>query len=363
MIIAHTGDLHIKDGGIVTLDEQTAVLRQIRRDVDVIVVSGDIFDGASTPAERNAALETFQFWGEEAPVIAVKGNHDRDGDLLYLSELRTKNLIHVAEAFEILRTPECVFVLIPWPSRAKVAAWMTEADRTSVDAAAGGAMRALLSGARAMTTDSAAPVVVVGHLEIGSATMDSGQPIAGRCDIEVGADDLAEVDANYYALGHIHKPQDVAASMRYAGSPRQMSHGEAPGHGYTIAKVGRGGCQVKHVELKSPRFYTVEAVWHDGKLRIEYGAADPRADFLKLRYTVPEADRTQAREAAEKWAAAWEHCKLDPVIITEERASRSEVRAARSPEEKLTALWEAKGAAPGRSKEILEKLTVLSVVC
>ena len=359
MLIGHTGDLHIKDGGVVTLEEQAEVLGGIGDPGFVsLLVAGDVFDAASTPAERNTAIEVFTRWADLHPVIIVRGNHDRPGDLQFLARLRTKHMIHVAEGFEIYKTQHCNYILMPWPNRARVAAWLPEPDRLKVDAAAGYAVRALIRGAKATVTGQTDdPLIFVGHLEIGEATMDSGQPIAGHCDIDVALDDLLELEAEYYALGHIHKPQTLDGRVRYAGSPRQMSFGEAAGHGYSVYNTVTK--EITHVELPSPQFTTVDAEWDGTGLRMNPPSGLLVGDPVRLRYTAPESERAQAREAAERFAAEFTRCKLEPKILIGDREHRSEIRAAITPADKLRSYWQSKDATPERAETILQKLNVL----
>ena len=355
MRLFHTADLHLRESGEVSLDEQVKVLKQIDPKGGMLVVAGDIFDGASSPAERNAAIEIFTTWADAAPVVAVRGNHDRPGDVAFLSKLRAKNRIHVTEGFEFLDTPECLFVLMGWPSRGRVAAWLPEADRISVDAAATGAVRMLFAGAKVRAQSAGKPVVFVGHVELGSATMDSGQPIAGHADIAIGEDDLLEMGADVYLLGHIHKRQILRDKLVYPGSPRQMSFGEGTGHGYVTWEPG-GAPQF--VDIDSPQFVTVNAEWRDGSLVVtskEFPHAGMNEHY-RIVYSVPESDRSQAFESAQAMVAGVEHCKIDPTVITVDRARHTEITTARTPVEKLREYWAAKST-PERSVQILAKLS------
>lgn len=351
MRLFHTADLHLRESGEVSLDEQVKVLKQIDPKGGTLVVAGDIFDGASSPAERNAAIEIFTTWADAAPVVAVRGNHDRPGDVAFLSKLRAKNRIHVTEGFEFLDTPECLFVLMGWPSRGRVAAWLPEADRISVDAAATGAVRMLFAGAKVRAQSAEKPVVFVGHVELGSATMDSGQPIAGRADIAIGEDDLLEMGADVYLLGHIHKRQILRDKLVYPGSPRQMSFGEGVGHGYVTWEPGGAP---RFVDIDSPKFVTVDAEWIDDKM--EYDNTSPGIDdHVRLCYEVHESDRAQAYEAASKWAAGYTHCKIDPTVTTEAHVRSETIRIAKTPAEKLESYWSSKQR-PERAVQILAKL-------
>jgi DNA repair exonuclease SbcCD nuclease subunit len=262
----------------------------------------------------------------------------------------------VAESFAVTRTAIANFVLMPWPSRGRVAAWLGDkASKDAITTAGQGAIRALLAGAKASLEDSDKPTIFVGHIELGAARTDAGQPIAGHCDIEVATEDLLELGADFYALGHIHVPQTIAGVIRYSGSPRQKDFGEALGHGYTIWEEG----EIRHVELPSPRWITVDAEWKNGAM-VFNGEANP-TDIVRLRYSVPEPERAAAAEAAMRFGESFSRFKSVPEIVSGEREMRSEVRSAHTPEEKLAALWESKKNRPERAKEILAKLASVHV--
>lgn len=351
--IAAVADLHIQDGGQVTLDEQIKVLKQIVP-ADYLVMAGDTFDSASSPASRMAAIEIYSYWAEHAPVIVVKGNdaHDRPGDIAFLSKLRTKHPIHVCESFGFVEFPNMLFVCMAFPSRGRIAAWLPEADHLKVDAAGQGALSALFAGAAVRVKECGKPAVFVGHVELGSAKIDNGQPVAGHADLPIGEHDLLEIGAEAICLGHIHLRQILSEKIVYSGSPRAMSFGENGQHGYVLWEGSP--LTPKFVDIDSPQFVTVEVPWSNGVLHLK-GVNPPAGAHVRLCYSVPESDRAQAFEAAQLWAAQFKHCKIDPTVITDAHVRSQTIKTARTPADKLAAWWESKEK-PARSTEILAKL-------
>jgi exonuclease SbcD len=104
----------------------------------------------------------------------------------------------------------------------------------------------------------------------GSVT-STGQPLVG-CDLEVGLEDLALVQADAYLLGHIHKGQawEIAgAPCVYPGSPRRTSFGESEAKGYTIVTVEGHAATTEFVELPTTPMLHFSGLWRDGAMQLE----------------------------------------------------------------------------------------------
>jgi DNA repair protein SbcD/Mre11 len=84
MRILHTSDWHIgkKLGRFDRLDEAEAALLEVERvaderDVELILVSGDVFDRPAPPIEAlGMGLRWLLRLAARRPVVAVAGNHD-----------------------------------------------------------------------------------------------------------------------------------------------------------------------------------------------------------------------------------------------------------------------------------------------
>jgi hypothetical protein len=90
----------------------------------------------------------------------------------------------------------------------------------------------------------------------------------------------------------------------------------------------------------------------------------PKGASVRLQYDVGESNRTKASEDAEATRqmclnAGARSVKLDPRITATTRVRSEKIRTAKTTAEKIEALWEARGERPERSRQILDKLTVL----
>jgi exonuclease SbcD len=379
MRIAHVADLHIDDRAPnVTLNEQVETLSWIgshahEAGAKAMLVAGDVFDRSSTPIERNAAIEVFASWAEHMPVVVVYGNHDRNEDLDFLARLRARSFIAVCSRPDIIAVgvERLEIACLPWPHKANLVAAGDVTASTDLQEAAAAAMQSVLKGMAIQLANSHRVRIL-----LGTALADSGQPLAGRCDIDLGEHDLLEVGADVCLLGHIHKHQVLCDRIVYAGSPRQTTFGEDPIKGYCLIDVERGETPViTHVKAPGRELVTIEACWpieestagHAGKLVSENDVPveeepAPKGAAIRLQYSISETNRhaagEQATEAKSRWLDAGAHSvKIDARTIATHRVRSEDIETALSTADKLRSLWTHRGQSPDRSEAILAKLT------
>ena len=104
MKVLHTSDFHIgkKLEGRDRLDEQKAVLDEIalickEKDVDVVVISGDVYDTYTPSAEAEDLFydSLINISNQKAQIIICAGNHDDYKRLCAASELASRNGIYI----------------------------------------------------------------------------------------------------------------------------------------------------------------------------------------------------------------------------------------------------------------------------
>ncbi len=378
MIVAHTADLHLDERAPhESLAEQVDRLVWVGEDArdsgaSLMLCAGDVFERASTPAERNAAILVFVRWASLFPVVVVYGNHDRPGDLDYLGVLSTDYPIYVLDRPDIIKPTNlhCQVACLPWPRKSWLAGRVDAG--TDLSELATAAMRVILTGFAANLGEPESrfgPAVLLGHLEIGSALTDSGQPMAGIAEAVLSEQDLRMVGADYYALGHIHKRQILDGDIVYAGSPRQTTFGEDPGKGYTLADFDSPSYpEVLHKVAPGRDLHTVVAVWDGGDLVVdvgEYGIKQAReGTAIRIVYECDESNRQDAQAQAEQarevlLKAGARSVKLDPKVKATHRVRSEAIREAKTHEDRLRALWDARGSTPERADPILAKLGTL----
>ncbi|MEM8996020.1 MAG: exonuclease SbcCD subunit D C-terminal domain-containing protein [Acidobacteriota bacterium] len=247
MLILHTADWHLgqRFHDQRRLDDERHALEHIvriarERRVDAVLVAGDVFDHPNPGAEEQRLYyRTLARLVDEAgvaTVVVTAGNHDSalriEGPRALLCALH----IHVVGRWG--RSAPADRPLVPLRRRdGEVAAlclavpYLRDADLR---------LPALGEGAREMHRRYAAalegryvagrgaargaypetPLVVMGHCYVTSALLGGGErpvQVGNLAQVEAG---VLAGDAAYLALGHLHRPQDIAGHRhwRYSGS-------------------------------------------------------------------------------------------------------------------------------------------------
>ncbi|ARI55670.1 exonuclease SbcCD subunit D [Streptomyces rhizosphaericola] len=240
MKLLHTSDWHLGRSfhRVPLLDAQAAFLDHLvatveAREVDAVLVSGDVYDRAVPPL---AAVELFdralhRLAAVGVPTVMISGNHDSARRLGVGAGLFERSGIHLRTDPEGCATPvvltdahgDVALYGLPYlePALVKDTLRAPRAGHEAVLTAAMDRVRADLA-ARPATTRS----VVLAH-----AFVAGGEPSDSERDITVGG--VSAVPAgvfdgvDYVALGHLHGSQRVTDRVRYSGSPLAYSFSEA----------------------------------------------------------------------------------------------------------------------------------------
>jgi len=372
MIIAHTADLHLterKGDSNESLDEQEARLLWIgedahKHDAKLMLVAGDIFDGLSSPNERNTAIRVFTEWAAKMPVVIVRGNHDRLGDPFFLSCLKSELPLRYVETFEVIEISNATIACIGWPQKAWLVSQMEAISNSEVTAVAVQAIRNLLLAYGARLADKNIPRILLAHAELGTALADSGQPMVGKCDIELCEGDLVDSRVDYIALGHIHKHQILGNGLIcYAGSPRQTNFGEDPIKGYCLVEIERAQKPViEHRLAPGRQLVTVTGVWKDQSLLFDIEPeAIPQDSIVRVQYEEPEDLRESVAAMADAYIDTLDGrlVKRVPRMVPNYRTRSEEIQHARTNKERIEAWWKTRGQRPERANSIFKKLIKL----
>lgn len=252
MRILHTSDWHIGRSlhGADLLDDQERVLTGLAaliraESVDLVVVAGDIYDRAIPSARATAVLDSVltALRGTGAQLIITPGNHDSSIRLGYAAGLLATTGVHLQTSVARLGEPVVLsdehgrvgIYGIPYlePDLAKHALGVPRArGHADVLDAAMGKIRADRDQRKLDRT------VVVAH-----AFVAGGAKAASERDISVGGIQVVPAEVfsgvDYVALGHLHRPQEVAPSVHYSGSPLAYSFPEAD-HAKSVRLVDLG---------------------------------------------------------------------------------------------------------------------------
>ncbi len=269
MRILHSSDWHLgrQLEGHSRQAEQEAFIAEfcdlaVEHQADLVLIAGDVFDTYNPPAWAEQlfcrALERLSQGGSRG-VVVIAGNHDSpdrltavrplaQGQGIVMLGLPLEDVCALAETCDPeraqilaagqgwveLAVPACqysaVISLLPYPSESRLGRLLSaELEEGALRDAYSQTVSEILQGQAANYRDDTVNLAV-SHLFVqGGSGSDSERPIevGGAC--AVAADHLP-ASAQYIALGHLHRPQQVkhAASLAfYSGSPLAYSFSEA----------------------------------------------------------------------------------------------------------------------------------------
>jgi DNA repair protein SbcD/Mre11 len=269
MRVLHTSDWHVGRmfHGRDLLADQEAVLTGLAdlvadERVDVVVVSGDLYDRAVPSGEAVSActrvLKAIRAAGAE--LVVTPGNHDSAARLGAFGEFTAAGGLHlrtrIAELHQPVRLADQYGPVnlygIPYlePEPARQALGTPDAK---------GHAGVLTEAMRRIRADLAARPEGTRSLVLAHAFVTGGQASASERTIAVGG--VEQVPAavfdgiDYVALGHLHGPQRIADNLRYSGSPLAYSFSEARHHkSVWLVELDKGGLAgVDRRELPVPR--------------------------------------------------------------------------------------------------------------
>ncbi|WP_203335443.1 exonuclease SbcCD subunit D [Nocardioides limicola] len=294
MRILHTSDWHLgrsfhREG---LLGHQAAFVDHLievvdSESVDLVVVSGDIYDRALPPVDAvhlaNEALARLA--ASRAKVVVTSGNHDSAQRLGFGADLIDRAGVHLRTRAASVGTPvllgdehgEVAVHGLPYLDPEAVhRAW--ELPERSHQAALEEAMRRVRAD---LASRPGARSVVLAHAFVGGAA--APVPSDSERDISVGGVSLVPTSVfdgvDYTALGHLHGAHVLTETVRYSGSPLAYSFSEA-GHtkGSWLVDLGAEGvAATEFVEAPVPRRLarlsgTLEALLADPAYTADEGA-------------------------------------------------------------------------------------------
>lgn len=235
MLFLHTSDWHLgATGGEQELeadqrffiDEICKIVQQ--RHVDAVLLAGDVYDRSVASA---AAIKQYDYAMDRlcrelgAKVVAIAGNHDSAERLASCAGLLNQAGLYVQGAAQ--REPGMVdfgdtqVFLLPWITEEKIKSLYPE-ERETISSLVD-AYRAALNHMREKFIPGKRHIVLA-HAFITNAEVSGSEHV-------VGVGNATQVPASvfdgfdYVALGHIHKPQQINAHIRYSGTPMPYSFG------------------------------------------------------------------------------------------------------------------------------------------
>lgn len=398
MRILHTSDWHIGRTfhGHSTLDALAEVLdalvEEVRtREIDVVIVAGDVFDSATPSAACYPVLSTALsgLRAAGAKVLITSGNHDSAARLGFMAEFTRDAGIHIITDPATVGTPVVIedahgpvlFYGIPYLEPSIVRAqWPAVTLRTQAQALehAMSLVRHDLAVRRAEGTDAsegpealtAARSVAISHCFAAGTAPSPGV----ERDIQSGGIDVVPLSRfdgpDYIALGHIHGRAELSERIRYCGAPLFFSFSEQhKARGAWIVELDATGlASVEWLALPVPRaLVTLTGTLDELLEREEYAQHTDAWVCAVLTDAVPPIDPMRKLQARFPWCATL--MLKPPAREGDDRDYGARVRAATSDLELVDAFLEHVRAGAGLSDaerdivgEVLEEHTSAAVL-
>ncbi|HOY13715.1 MAG TPA: exonuclease subunit SbcD [Saprospiraceae bacterium] len=211
----------------------------VSQEVDVLLVSGDVFDYANPSNESKRLYLDLLFKLKKLKnikIIITAGNHDSISylesakavlsllDITVIGDLEHVDLIPLVEDGHV----KAVVSPVPFLSDRVLrrGAEMTNQEE-KISIVKESLMEVFTSWSlKAKELYPEIPIIALGHLYVQGASISESER-----DIQIGNQagvPAASFDAlfDYFALGHIHKPQILTPRVRYSGSPIALSFSE-----------------------------------------------------------------------------------------------------------------------------------------
>ena len=247
MRILHTSDWHLgrsfHNTDMLSVQQHAIdviVATITERDVDLVLISGDVYDRALPPVDAvrmfDQALVDMRAAGAE--VVVTSGNHDSAIRLGFMSRMMRKAGVYIRTM------PDSITDLVMFDD-ANVCIWTVpyleprlHAAQFGVDANHYSIMSHVMEQVHAQIAarglEDARHIMMAHLFAAGASGSDSERNIGEDVGAEIGslgqvpADMFARMD--YVALGHLHGRQTMADTVRYSGSPVAYSFSEHQHH-------------------------------------------------------------------------------------------------------------------------------------
>ena len=239
MKLFHISDLHIGKqlNGYSLIEDQKYIFRQIvqlaqTHKVDGILIAGDVFDRNIPSAEAVDVLDSFLYalFHIQIPVFIIAGNHDSPERINFANRMLNESHTYISGKFH----GRCIkhslsdeygkvnFYLMPFIKPSYVKQFFPDRNISSFQ----DAVQTVLDNENINPSERN---ILVAHQFVTyngnkPETSDSETIYVGGVD-NVSAECMKKFD--YVALGHIHKPQNIAENIRYCGTPLKYSLSEA----------------------------------------------------------------------------------------------------------------------------------------
>jgi DNA repair protein SbcD/Mre11 len=305
------------------------------REIDVLMISGDVFDQANPTNEARQLYYDFlkQLISLRIKVIITGGNHDAPGILNAPREILRMLDIHVVGSAmsdvkgELVGVGgrgsdqvEAVVAAVPYLREPDIHALTKDLEFEDKREQVRAAIRKHYELVADACKDYKVPVIATGHLyAAGSSVSDSERLIQMGNQSAVASDDFPSI-FKYIALGHIHKPQFVngLSHIRYSGSPVPLSFSERKDRKIVIELEVNGDdiVQIDHEVPVLRKLVRFSGSFEEVKAKIEAWKEEGLTKAYAELQIEEETMNPAVYADAARFVADWESPSIDIVNYT-----------------------------------------------
>ena len=281
MKVIHTSDWHIGQ----TLyqysrdEEHKYFFNQLKNIVleekpDALIVSGDIFH-ASTPSVMSqrlyyhALVELSRLY-DDLQIIVTAGNHDSPsrleaprelweafnvtviGNLDFYKEVQENGLTYDASKIQIpVRRNDVIvgwILAVPFINAGNYPSLKENDCYSKRVFSFYNNLKDNLKLNEQYTENHS--VISMGHFMISGVDSASQNKLTGGLESVVSTEMSAISGIDYWAMGHVHHPQNVGGNIRYSGSPFAMTFNEIYPHSVTVVEIENHNVDIKIREIE-----------------------------------------------------------------------------------------------------------------
>ena len=255
MKIIHIADVHAnKNRKDVTIQMLNRLYKECdERNIDYVLISGDFWDCTVTNTTASGftdILDAMAKLTSVTEVIMIYGTpeHEPDGSL----EIFRRVGCYIIDSFKLSNffEPALIIIALPEPrsSHYPDLAPLAKVKKIREE------MLEVLKNNR--KEKHGVPTVVMYHGEVRGSRYQNG--MEAQSNIALTKDELRMCNADYYALGHIHQPQEVFVNCWYPGTPAPKNYGENHDGCFNVVTIEGGKTSVERVSFEFPRYLTLD---------------------------------------------------------------------------------------------------------
>lgn len=259
----------------------------VQENISAVLIAGDIYDRsiASPDAIKLYDYAMNRIAGElGVKVLAVAGNHDSSVRLATNSKLLKNCGLYVTGALsksvDSVELDEAQVFMFPWFNTDKVRALFPD-DAQDIKSLTD-AYELIVNKAKEKFKSDKKHIALSHSFIVGAETSTSDRSAEVGFASAVSAKVFDGFD--YVALGHIHKPQDVAPNIRYSGTPMPYAFGKEENQIKSVTVINTDDMSVTQIPLPLLHLRKTLKATFEELLKADY-PDDIRNAYLRLEIT------------------------------------------------------------------------------